>query len=239
MAELLRDRVYQVIRKAILTCEFMPGQELREQVLAEKYRVSRSPIRDSLLRLEQESLVTVLPRCGYRVNPISIRDVQDVSGLRRYVEPACAAAAARASDIAVRTLDQFRDFIGEETYDGANLDYNRDLHRAIADLAGNSRLAAVEYALIEEFNRLLRLRFRPKDEVDVASSVRQHHAIIDAIQAHDAEAAHQLSLEHLTYGQAMVIEPLTVAEGPKGYAEICDTANDSVRHAAESPDSSS
>jgi GntR family transcriptional regulator, rspAB operon transcriptional repressor len=56
MAELLRDSVYRALRQAVLTCEFQPGQELREQVLAEKYRVSRSPIRDSLLRLEQERL---------------------------------------------------------------------------------------------------------------------------------------------------------------------------------------
>lgn len=216
MAELLRDNVYQMIRKAILTCEFMPGQELREQVLAEKYRVSRSPIRDSLLRLEQESLVTVLPRSGYRVNPISIRDVQDIFGLRRYVEPACAAAAAQASDAAVRALDPFRGFTGEETYDGANLDYNRDLHCAIASLAGNSRLAGVEYALIEEFNRLIRLKFRPHHGADIDSSVGQHHAIIDAIQAHDAEAAYRLSVEHITFGQAKAIEPLIAAEGPKG-----------------------
>jgi len=54
---LLRDTIYEKIRHAILSCEFQPGQELREQVLAERYRVSRSPIPDSLLRLEQENLV--------------------------------------------------------------------------------------------------------------------------------------------------------------------------------------
>src|ERR1700733_1056999 len=109
MAELLRDSVYRAIRNAILTGEFQPGQELREQVLAEKYHVSRSPIRDSLLRLEQEKLVTVLPRQGYRVNPISTRDVEELFALRLIIAPACAAEAARADDEAVRSLDQFRD----------------------------------------------------------------------------------------------------------------------------------
>ena len=215
MAPLLRDNVYEMIRKAILNCEFLPGQELREQALAEKYGVSRSPIRDSLLRLEQEKLVTVLPRYGYRVTPISIRDVKDIFGLRRYAEPACAMEAARASDDAVRILDRYRGFTGEETYEGANLDYNRDLHSAIADLSGNSRLAEVEHGLIEAFNRLVRLRFRPHDEADVASSTQQHLAIIAAIQAHDTDAAYRLSIEHINFGEAHVLRELA-ARGQLG-----------------------
>src|SRR5579863_7829817 len=89
-AMLLRDNIYYALRKAILSCEFQPGQELREQVLAERYRVSRSPIRDSLLRLEQDNLVTVLPRQGYRVNPISISDTEEIFALLLLIEPACA-----------------------------------------------------------------------------------------------------------------------------------------------------
>jgi DNA-binding GntR family transcriptional regulator len=77
---LLRESIYGAIRRAILTCEFEPGQELREQVLAERYHVSRSPVRDALLRLELESLVTVLPRQGYLVNAISIPDVAGMRG---------------------------------------------------------------------------------------------------------------------------------------------------------------
>jgi DNA-binding GntR family transcriptional regulator len=215
MARLLRDDVYRSIRQAILSCEFMPGQQLREHNLAEKYRVSRSPIRDSLLRLEQENLVTVLPRQGYVVNPISKVDIAEIFTLRRYIEPACAAEAARASDLAVRTLDRFSGFTGEETYEGANLDYNRSLHKAIADLAGNTRLAAVEYALVEEYGRLVKLRFRAYDERDISSSTQQHQAIIDAIQAHDADAAYRLSEEHVRFGHARVVEPLALIADPK------------------------
>ncbi len=104
---LLRDSIYQRIRHAILTCEFQPGQDLREQELAERYQVSRSPVRDSLLRLEQEKLMMVLPRQGYRVTPINIDDVNDIFDLRLLIEPVCAAAAARADDAALSTLDQY------------------------------------------------------------------------------------------------------------------------------------
>ncbi len=69
---LLRDNVYESLRSDILTCHFAPGDDMREQDLAERYAVSRQPVREALLRLEREHLVTVQPRQGYRVNPISL-----------------------------------------------------------------------------------------------------------------------------------------------------------------------
>src|ERR1700733_15154585 len=79
---LLRNSIYRAIRQAILTCGLEPGQKLREQMLAERYHVSRSPVREALLRLEVESLVTVLPRQGYLVNAITMPDVEALFDLR-------------------------------------------------------------------------------------------------------------------------------------------------------------
>ena len=55
---LLRDNIYDALRGAILSCELLPGQELREQELAARYEVSRSPVREALLRLEGERLTS-------------------------------------------------------------------------------------------------------------------------------------------------------------------------------------
>ena len=133
---LLRDDIYRRIRHAILICEFQPGQELREQVLAERYRVSRSPIRDSLLRLEQEDLVIVLPRQGYRVKPILSSEVETLFSLHLLMEPACAAAAARADDMALRRLDQFRGFADREYTEAGYVEYNASFHIAVAGIGG-------------------------------------------------------------------------------------------------------
>jgi DNA-binding GntR family transcriptional regulator len=201
MAELLRDSVYRALRSAILTCELQPGQELREQLLAEKYRVSRSPVRDSLLRLAQEKLVTVLPRQGYRVNAISMRDVQELFGLRLIVAPACAAEAARADDDAVRTLDRFREVAGDQLSQIAFLDYNRRFHAAVAHLAGNSRLAAVENGLVEEFDRLVLVSIQSNNARWIPHAVSEHKTIIDVIQGHDSEKAFRLVHAHILLGQ--------------------------------------
>ncbi len=201
MAELLRDSVYRALRSAILTCELQPGQELREQILAEKYRVSRSPIRDSLLRLEHEKLVTVLPRQGYRVNAISMRDVQELFGLRLIVAPACAAEAARAADDAVRTLDRLRDIAGDQLSHAAFLAHNRKFHAAVAHLAGNSRLAAVENGLVEEFDRLVLVSIQSNNAQWIPHAVGEHKMIIDAIQQHDSDEAFRLVHAHILLGQ--------------------------------------
>ena len=194
---LLRDNIYSTIRQAILSLEFQPGQELREQILAERYRVSRSPIRDALLRLEQEGFVTVLPRQGYRVNPISIRDIEAMYDLCLLLEPACAAGAARADDATVATLDQFRNFSQNEASIADFSAYNRAFHSAVAAMCGNVRLAGLENALVEEFDRLLRYSMSSGKLPELSPIVHEHGAIIDAIQTHDPEKAGQLAQKHV------------------------------------------
>ena len=110
---LLRDNVYESLRSDILTCHFAPGDDMREQELAERYAVSRQPVREALLRLEREHLVTVQPRQGYRVNPISLTDARDLLRFRFALEPACVAAAIEnASDDVLKSLNEFRRFSG-------------------------------------------------------------------------------------------------------------------------------
>jgi DNA-binding GntR family transcriptional regulator len=208
---LLRHNIYKSIRSAILTCEFQPGQELREQILAERYRVSRSPIRDSLLRLEQENLVTVLPRQGYRVNPISRSDIEDIFDLRLLIEPACAVAAARADGEALQALDRFRDFASEDRTEIEFVEYNGCFHRAIADLSGNTRMAAVAVDLDEQFERLVRVSLRVFRYEQINEASAEHDAIIDAIQAHDAPLAARLCYQLSASAQSRIALALRLA----------------------------
>jgi DNA-binding GntR family transcriptional regulator len=205
MADLLRDSVYRAIRAAILSCELQPGQELREQTLAEKYHVSRSPVRDSLLRLEQERLVTVLPRQGYRVNPIEIRDVEELFGLRLLISPACAAEAAQADGEALRALDQFRSRSEGELNADLYIDYNRAFYVAVAHLVANSRLSAVEIALIEEFNRIILIVLGAFHDAIIPVMMAEHDAIIDSIQSHDSDNASRRVHDHLVSDRGRVL----------------------------------
>jgi DNA-binding GntR family transcriptional regulator len=204
---LLRDSVYKVIRRAILNCELAPGQELREQLLAERYRVSRSPVRDALLRLESESFVTVQPRQGYLVNAISIADAEAMLGLCLVITPACAARAARAGVVLAQSLDRFR--AGPDSMDDeeAFLDYDLAFHCALADMCGNFRLRAVEYALAAQLYRVSRANFRYLRSA-MCQAVRDHNAIISAIQDRDPETASSLAHHHAESAHSRIMAAL-------------------------------
>src|SRR5207237_1617881 len=152
---LLRDNVYENLRSDILNCRLAPGDDMREQDLAERYAVSRQPVREALLRLEREHLVTVQPRQGYRVNPISLADARDLLRFRLALEPACVAEAIEHADQDVlQALDEFRRFAGNHD---AFIVYNRRFHCALAHASGNRRMATAACDLIEQADRLVRV----------------------------------------------------------------------------------
>src|SRR5947209_2540632 len=110
---LLRDDVYERLRADILACELAPGDDMREQEVGERYAVSRQSVREGLLRLQRAHLVTVQPRQGYRVNPISLSDARDLLRFRLAPEPACVAEAIEnAADATLKALNKFRRFSG-------------------------------------------------------------------------------------------------------------------------------
>src|SRR3954449_2823027 len=176
---LLRIDIYRKLREEILACELPPGADLREQRLAARFSVSKSPVRDALLRLERERLVTIAPRQGYRVAPISVADARDLFRLRSVLatasvadgapdrgallrlrsvlETASVADGARAaSDDDLAALDRFRSF-RERDHEGGFLGYNREFHCSLARLSGNERMATAACELIEQMHRLIRV----------------------------------------------------------------------------------
>ena len=84
----LKLQAYQYLKTKILNCEYAPSQFLNEQKLcAEMGNISRTPMRDALGRLEQEGLITILPKKGLMVSPITDEDVHSIYEVRLLVEP--------------------------------------------------------------------------------------------------------------------------------------------------------
>ncbi|ACB27871.1 DNA-binding GntR family transcriptional regulator [Methylobacterium sp. PvP062] len=202
---LLRDNIYAAIRADILACVLRPGAEVREQELAQRYAVSRQPVREALLRLERERLVTVHARQGYQINAISVADARDLLRMRLALEPACAAeAAAGAPDSVVASLDAFRtvadgaDFIAE----------NRAFHIALAEASGNRRMAATVRDLVEQADRLVRVSLDGIRGRDPAQLVDEHAAIIDAVQRRDGRGARRLVRAHVAQAERRILTAL-------------------------------
>jgi len=203
---LLREDVYGRIKRDILACDIVPGAQLREQDLAERYATSRQPVRDALLRLEQEHLITVAPRQGYQVYPISLRDAQDLFRFRLAIEPACVAEAIeRASDATLADLDRYRTLPADMAF----IDYNREFHCAIAHASGNKRMAIVACDLIAQADRLVRVSLDTILGRDPAALVAEHGAIIDHLQQRDVRASRKLLKTHISQAEKRIITALS------------------------------
>jgi DNA-binding GntR family transcriptional regulator len=90
----LTDQAYSGLRKEIITCRLRPGTEVGEQELASRLNMSKTPVRESLVRLTLEGLVEAFPRRGYRIKPVTIKDIADIFTVRKALESVAAELAA-------------------------------------------------------------------------------------------------------------------------------------------------
>ena len=178
---------------------------MREQELATRYSVSRAPVRDALLRLERERLITVRSRQGSRVNPISMADARDIFQARLALEPSCASIAAQCASVEMLDeLGSFRTLAAE----GDFIEYNRAFHSAVARASGNRRMAAWTCDLIDQAERLVRVSLAAIKGRDPAQLVAEHGALIDAIQRRDARAAARINRDHILKAERRVLAAL-------------------------------
>jgi len=194
---LLRDDIHLTLRSEILSCALPPGSELREQQLAKRFAVSKSPVREALLRLQREHLVEVESRQGYRVTRISIRDARDMYSFRSTLESACVTMAAQqASDETLAALDAHRRLpkrMSTEEFVRRNREFHCELFRA----SGNQRLGTVARELIEQMDRMTLISIHTIMGHDTAQLVREHCGVIDALQARNGRLAAKLMRAHV------------------------------------------
>jgi DNA-binding GntR family transcriptional regulator len=186
---LLRDDVYRRLRDAIVDGTFAPGEQLRDGELAEWLGVSRTPVREALLRLGASGLVVALPGRSTTVSAIDVQVVRDAKDVVAAMhELAVRQVAGRLSE---QDLDRMRDAnrrfaAAVESGDvGAALDADEELHRIPVVALGNQALEAV----LERFDPLIRRTERMRFGVDGKTSHDRHVRLIDLIEAGDAEGA--------------------------------------------------
>jgi DNA-binding GntR family transcriptional regulator len=104
----LKLQAYTTIKQKILGCEYPPNTLLNEEKLREDLQVSRTPIRDALSRLEQESLIQILPKRGIMVAGISLEEVEQIYELRMLIEPYALERYGKTIDLGVyKKLEAF------------------------------------------------------------------------------------------------------------------------------------
>lgn len=195
----LADRAYATLRSAIVDGTYPPGTRLVEPDLADAFKISRTPLREALGRLQQEGWIEGENKLGRFVSRLSDREVMELVDLRALLEGFAAGLTARnATD---EQLDQIEDACsqGEEHTRNGDLDAlvasNTSFHSAIVDFSRSQRLIS----LIHEFDDWTS-RFRPQ-AIQVESvrelSTRQHREIVLALRARDSVKVEALMRTHI------------------------------------------
>jgi DNA-binding GntR family transcriptional regulator len=192
-------QAYRAIREAIIVAELEPGQRLSENELAERLAVSRTPIREALIRLRDERLVQIVPQLGTFVTRISTAAVEDAQFIRESLE--CAAvrlAATRASSADLAALDAFVRRQAEVVEHG---DYERfavlddEFHAALCELADRPVAWEVAQRVKGHLNRVRRLSLPQPNYLD--EMVSEHRSVLEAMVQRDPDGAEATLRHHL------------------------------------------
>ena len=200
------ERVYDFVRAGILQRRFADNEMLAEGRIAEETGVSRTPVREALLRLQSEGMVALLPKRGALVLPVGVQEARDLLATRELVEVHCAEqviAQGRGAEVAA-DLALAIEHLQAAQISGDVPGYvsaDREFHAAIVDAAGNRILSRLYASLRDRQLRmgttnLMSPTGRP--EVDrIAETMTEHRAIAAAIAAGDRDAILPLISAHL------------------------------------------
>jgi DNA-binding GntR family transcriptional regulator len=197
----LATRVFEVVRSAIVLGEFEPGSLHSVQEIAEKLNVSRTPVREALLKLEEQGMVSFERNRGARILETTVHDLEEIYSIRLLLEvPAAARAALRATRADIRKLGQALREV-EQAYRSsvsnarAHLEPDGRFHRCIAVVAGSRRLAGILDSLFDQ--QMIAGGTSGGYTRDTNEIFEDHQRIHDAIAAGDADAAAEAMRAHL------------------------------------------
>ncbi len=193
-------RVYEALREDILRLNIPPGELLDEVQIGRRFNLSRSPVREALIRLASEGLVKTLPNKSTLVAPLNLEEFPAYIDTLDLIQRATTRLAAQ-----LRTpidLDQIN--ARQAEFEAAlaardvlaMIESNRNFHLAISEAAQNCYLKEFHARLLDEGRRFLRLYFRSFDDSLPPEFRDEHVQIIEAIERKDAGLAERLAHEH-------------------------------------------
>jgi DNA-binding GntR family transcriptional regulator len=197
-ANQLAEKVYQVIKNEIADFRLLPGDRVTETRLAERYRVSRTPVRDALYRLKREGYVDVAFRSGWMVCPFDFARFDEFYDLRIVLESAAVERLGRRGGGAA--LDDLRAIWlvppdAREVDPRRIADLDEAFHCRLVAAAGNSEMTRVHLHATERIRTVRRLDFLKPSRV--AATYEEHAQILGLVLRGEAEAALATLRQHI------------------------------------------
>jgi DNA-binding GntR family transcriptional regulator len=194
-----RDQVYLALREAIVSAELEPGRRLSENELAERLGVSRTPVREALVRLRDERLVAIVPQLGTFVTLISTEGVADAAFVREALECAAirlATGRAEEDDLAELQANLAAQDRAQASGDADTFDALDDaLHRRLCELSGHEIAWSLSRRANGHLDRVRRLSL--PEPGYLGEMVSEHRQVVAAVADRDPDEAEAALRHHL------------------------------------------
>ena len=198
MAEALTNQAYEYLYQKIVSCEYLPGQELNEKQLLEETSFGRTPLREALLMLQAENLIDIFPRKGMRITPFTEKSIDDLYQTRKLIEPTVCRKyiTMYSKSKLLEFLKQFERAEKGSDYDEFQIDTS--FHSYLIGITENNILISLYQSVMIQQMRLA-VYAALNDDQNRVGNLDQHRAIIDALLRENEEDVQDAIVLHINH----------------------------------------
>ena len=198
MAEALTNQAYEYLYNKIISCEYLPGQELNEKQLLEETSFGRTPLREALLMLQSESLIEIFPRKGMRITAFTEKSIDDLYQTRKLIEPTVC-----RKYITLYSKSRLLEFqkMFERAEDASDVEEYRidtSFHSYLISITDNNILINMYHSIMIHQMRMA-VYAAMQDSSNRMGTLKQHKAIIDALLRENEEDVQDAIVLHINH----------------------------------------
>ncbi len=198
MAEALTNQAYEYLYNKIISCEYLPGQELNEKQLLEETSFGRTPLREALLMLQSESLIEIFPRKGMRITAFTEKSFDDLYQTRKLIEPTVC-----RKYITLYSKSRLLEFqkMFERAEDASDVEEYRidtSFHSYLISITDNNILINMYHSIMIHQMRMA-VYAAMQDSSNRMGNLKQHKAIIDALLRENEEDVQDAIVLHINH----------------------------------------
>ncbi len=207
----LRERIVDFIKDSVVSGRLKPGERVPEQEIAENFGISRTPIREAFRQLESEGFITVIPRKGAVVSPITDKDVSEFYAIKSLLEGfAARTSCEKLTDRDLKRLESLNASMEKSAEKGDVKGFfklDAQFHDTFLKACGNEKLCALIHHLVQQFERFRITAMSLPGRM--RASVKQHEEIVSAFRRKDAVLVEALVKANAERGRDILVEEIS------------------------------
>ncbi len=213
----LRERIVAFVKDSIINGRLKPGERVPEHEIAENFGISRTPIREAFRQLESEGFITVIPRKGAVVSPITAKDVSEFYAIKSLLEGyAAGLACTKFTEKELKKLTQInRQMQRCATKNDVQGFYRLDnqFHEVFLSSCGNDKLCVLAHQIAQQFERFRIMALSMPGRMKI--SIKQHEDIIKAFTERKADIVEKLVRANAEFSAEILVTELSRGKGGK------------------------